>query len=144
MRSVTVKLMLLQGCAAIALLVAALLGTTSLQSNGLHVHKLAYDEIALTILGVCAASCIMAAMLLEGATTYWTRAETLGFAGSVAVGLLAASAFANTDATINGVSAQWISGPAIIWLLALMVQFAVHASGERRSNSHAPDGSATL
>ena len=61
--------------AAIALVEAAVRGDASLQSNGLHVAKLAYDDIAFTILAVCVMSCVQATMLLARVAKSWNRVE---------------------------------------------------------------------
>ena len=115
-------------------------GNASLHSNGLHVSKLAYDDIAFTILGVCVLSCTLATVLLARVGKSWNRAEALGLLAAVVLGWLAASAFANASGrvTLNGASSEWVSWPAMLWLLALMVIFAVLACDVRhgRDSTH--------
>jgi hypothetical protein len=128
MRPTDSGLIVLQGFAAIVLFMAAMQGNASLHSNGLHVERLAHETIAFTILGVCVFSCALAALLEVRATESWNRPAALGFLGSVVVGWLAASAFANTQVTINGASAEWISWPAMMWLVLLASQFVLRAT----------------
>ena len=124
----------------VALCEAAVRGNANLHSNGLHVSQLAYDDIAFTILGVCILSCTLATVLLARVAKSWNRAEALGLLAAVALGWLAASAFANASGrvTLNGASSEWVSWPAMLWLLALMVIFAVLACDVRhgRGSTH--------
>jgi hypothetical protein len=119
--------------AAIALIGAAVLGDASLHSNGLRVSNLAYDNIAFTVLAVCILSCIVAAFALARVARSWNRVEALGFLAAVLLGWLAASAFANAsgDVTLNGASTEWVSWPAMLWLLGLQAAFAVRACDTR-------------
>ena len=50
MNAATSLILVVEAGAAIALVEAAVLGDTTLHSNGLHVSKLAYDNIGFTIL----------------------------------------------------------------------------------------------
>jgi hypothetical protein len=133
----TSLILVVEAGAAIALVEAAVRGDASLQSNGLHVAKLAYDDIAFTILAVCVLSCVLAAVLLARAVKSWSRVDVMGLLAAVVLGWLAASAFANARGrvTLNGTSTDWISWPAILWLLALLVVFAVLACDVRRGGS---------
>jgi hypothetical protein len=119
---------------AIALLEAAVRGDATLRSNGLHVSKLAYDDIGFTLLAVCILSCILASVLLARVAKSWNRVDALGFLAAALLGWLAASAFANAcgRVTLNGASTEWVSGPAMLWLLTLVVGFAVLACDVRR------------
>jgi hypothetical protein len=120
--------------AAIALVAAAVLGDAALHSNGLHVSKFAWDNIALTILAVCIVACSLAAVLLAQVAKSWNRGEALGFLAAALLGWLAASAFANASGrvTINGSSTEWVSWPANLWLLTLLTTFVVLACDTRR------------
>jgi hypothetical protein len=133
----TSLILVVEAGAAIALVEAAVRGDASLQSNGLHVAKLAYDDIAFTILAVCVLSCVLAAVLLARVVKSWSRVDVMGLLAAVVLGWLAASAFANARGrvTLNGTSTDWISWPAILWLLALLVVFAVLACDVRRGGS---------
>jgi hypothetical protein len=137
---IPVLLLVLEAGTAVALFEAALRGNASLHSNGLHVSKLAYDDIAFTILGVCILSCTLATVLLARVAKSWNRAEALGLLAGVVLGWLAASAFANASGrvTLNGASSEWVSWPAMLWLLVLMVIFAVLACDVRhgRGSTH--------
>jgi len=130
----TSLILLVEAGAAIALVEAAVRGDASLQSNGLHVAKLAYDDIAFTILAVCVLSCVLATVLLARVVKSWSRVDAMGFLAAALLGWLAASAFANAcgRVTLNGASTEWGSGPAMLWLLTLMVGFAVLACDVRR------------
>lgn len=120
--------------AAIALIGAVVLGDGSLHSNGLHVPKLAYDNIGFTILAVCILSCIVAAIVLARIARSWNRVEALGFLAAVLFGWLAASAYANASGrvSLNGVSTEWVSWPATLWLLGLMAAFAARVCDTQR------------
>jgi hypothetical protein len=134
MKPGTSCILAIEGGLAIALAVAAVLGDASLQPNGLHVPKLAYDNIAITILAVCIVSCILAAVQLGRIAQSWNRVEVLAFLAAVLLGWLAASAYANASGcvTLNGASTEWVSWPATLWLLALLVAFAMRARDVRR------------
>jgi len=121
---------------AIALLEAAVHGDATLHSNGLHVTKLAYDNIGFTLLAVCILSCIMAAVCLARVAKSWNRVDAMGLLAAALLGWLAASAFANASGrvTLNGTSTEWVSWPTLLWLLVLMVVFAVRACDVRRTN----------
>ena len=109
--------------AAVALVTAAQLGDATVRSNGLHVSKLAYDNICFTILAVCLLSCVLAAVLCARITRSRNRIEVLAFLAAVVLGWLAASAFANGRVTFNGASTQWVSWSATLWLAALLFAF---------------------
>ncbi|MFN0052345.1 MAG: hypothetical protein ACKV0T_09140 [Planctomycetales bacterium] len=134
MKPGTSLILTLEAGTVIALAAAAVRGDTTLQSNGLHVSRLAYDHIAFTILAVCIGSCILAAVLLARVAKSWSRVEALGFLVAALLGWLAGSAYANAGGrvTFNGTSTQWIGWSASLWLLALMVVFAVRACDVRR------------
>lgn len=134
MKPVTVLVLVMEAGAAIALIVAALLGDTSLHSDGLHMRKLAYDNIGFAILAVCILSCIIAGVLLARVVKSWNRVEALAFLAAALLGWLAASAYANASGrvTMNGASSEWVSWPATLWLLALAVAFVVSACDVRR------------
>jgi hypothetical protein len=128
MKPVTQLILVLEAGAALALLGAALSGEGALHSNGLHVAKLAHDRIGFTILAVCVFSCLLASVLLARVTRSWSRAEGWGFFVAILLGWLAASAFANAAGlTLNGASAEWISWPAMLWLLGLVGGLALRA-----------------
>jgi len=133
-KTATSWILVVEAGLAIALGEAAMLGDASLQPNGLHVPKLAYDNIALTILAVCVLSCVLAAVQLGRVAQSWKRVEALSFLAAALLGWLATSAYANAGgrATLNGVSTGWVSWPATLWLLALLVAFAVRACDVRR------------
>ena len=130
MKPTTSLILVVEAGAAIALIEAVVQGDTSLHSNGLHVSKLAYDNIGFTILAVCVLSCILATVLLAGVARSWSRVEVVGFLAAALLGWLAASAYANASGrvTLNGASTEWVSWPAALWLLGLMAAFAVRAS----------------
>lgn len=134
MKPVTSLILVVEAGAAIALIAAAVLGDASLHSNGLRVSKLAYDNIGFTILVVCILSCIVAAVVLARVARSWNRVEVLQFLAAVVLGWLAASAYANARGlvTLNGVSTEWVSWPATLWLLGLVAAFAVRACDARR------------
>ena len=137
---IPLPILVLEAGTAVALCEAAVRGNANLHSNGLHVSKLAYDDIAFTILGVCILSCTLATVLLARVAKSWNRAEALGLLAAVVLGWLAASAFANASGrvTLNGASSEWVSWPAMLWLLALMAIFAVLACDVRhgRGSTH--------
>jgi hypothetical protein len=122
--------------AAIALIEAAVHGDTTLHSNGLHVTKLAYDDIGFTLLAVCILSCISAAVSLARVVKSWNRADAMGLLAAALLGWLGASAFANASGrvTLNGTSTEWVSWPTLLWLLMLMVVFAVRACDVRQGS----------
>lgn len=134
LKPVTSLILVVEAGAAIALLEAAVLGDAALHLNGLHVPKLAYDSIGFAILAVCILSCALATVLLTRLAKSWSRVEASGFLVAVLLGWLAVSAFAHASGrvTLSGVSTLWVSWPAALWLLALMVAFAVFACAIRR------------
>lgn len=137
MKIPTSLILVMEAGAAIALVEAAVRGDASLQSNGLHVAKLAYDDIAFTILAVCVMSCVQATMLLARVAKSWNRVDAMAWLAAVVLGWFAASAFANARGrvTLNGASTDWISWPAMLWLSALLVVFTVCACDVRQGGS---------
>jgi hypothetical protein len=118
----------LEAGSAIALLHACAHGQTTLQPNGLHVAKIADDQIALTILAVCAVSCVLATVLLQRIHGTARSNDVWAFGAAVLLGGLATSAIANGAGSINGMSPGWISGPAMLWLIGLSLMFVQRAS----------------
>jgi hypothetical protein len=59
---IPLPILVVEAGTAIALLEAAVRGDATLRSNGLHVSKLAYDDIGFTLLAVCILSCILASL----------------------------------------------------------------------------------
>ena len=129
-------ILVLEAGTAVALFEAAVRGNASLHSNGLHVTKLAYDDIGFTLLAVCILSCILAAVCLARVAKSWNRVDAMGLLAAALLGWLAASAFANASGrvTLNGTSTEWVSWPTLLWLLMLMVVFAVRACDVRRGS----------
>ena len=111
MKPATSLILVVEVGAAVALFAAAVQGDTYLLASGLHVPKLAYDNIAVTILAVCIVSCILAALLLARVAKSWNRVGAMGFLAAALLGWLAASAWANASGrmTLNGASTEWIS-----------------------------------
>ena len=77
----------------------------------------------------CILSCRLAAVCLARVAKSWNRVDATGLLAAALLGWLAASAFANASGrvTLNGTSTEWVSWPTLLWLLMLMVVFAVRA-----------------
>jgi hypothetical protein len=134
MKLSTILLMAVEAIAVMALIVAALQGDTTVV--GLHVRKLAYDEIAFTFLAVCVVSCIVATLLLFRLAKAWRRGEVVVFVCASAAAWLCVSAFENARGlTFNGASRHWFSWPACLWLLALLFGFVILACRSHRGTA---------
>ena len=84
----------------------------------------------------CILSCILAAVCLARVAKSWNRVDAMGLLAAALLGWLGASAFANASGrvTLNGASTEWVSWPTLLWLLMLMVVFAVRACDVRQGD----------
>ena len=133
MSNVTRILFAAQTIAIIILANGAFMGNTAMRLNGLHVQKLAYDNVGLAIMVSCLISCVVATVFVQRVVKSWKRVEVLGFLLSCAVGWLSASAYANATSgfSINGASPRWVSSPCIIWLAVLFIVVIISRYIER-------------
>jgi hypothetical protein len=126
----------LQVAAAGALAIAAVRGQASLHSNGLHIERLANDNVSLTIVVTCLGSLLSASYFLTAFRRSRGRGDAASFLFSLVIALVAASSFANAppDLSINGNSPELVSWPALAWSAALLWMLIFSACRADRAN----------
>ena len=122
-----------EAIAAVALAVAAANGQTTIHSNGLHVPRLACEQIGVTFLVGALACCITATVFMARVVRSWARADGAGMLIGCCMAWLGASAYANVGPgfSLSGSSAEWVSWPVTIWVVVLLSVFTIAACRSR-------------
>jgi hypothetical protein len=118
-----------QVAAAFALLLAAVSGHASVDSNGLHIERLAYDGVGFAVVVACLGSLVTASYFLTAFRRSRGRGDVMSCLFSLAIALVAASSFANAPPgfSINGNSPELISWPALAWIAVLLCMLILSA-----------------
>ena len=133
----TSTFILIQTIVALTLLWACVVGSGTLHWDGLHIRKLAYDNIAFAVLGVLGASLLTAIVLLVFFAADPRRSDASAFLYAWLVGVLAHSAFVNAtgEVTLNGHSLRWFTWPAGVIVIVLLAWFGLAATRERSTST---------